>query len=232
MHCSYLGLFYSMASYIFCLLEDGIYRANLPLFPGTASAASPVVRSHALRTFTINFQSKRLIFFNKTEQALVSGFLDGSEFYTLRSRVPLNDMESFVYEDNTFTVTDGSAVFHEEVSPDGSSSFNEYIVDCNLAYPEYFGIGNLVFYGLSTQPFPLPTVPHFVTALFGVDRAVISWRPPEHTIGTSKFSWLSLEVHFFSFQRSNFLVSFLLIWALVTSVADSDGSYGIAIWKI
>ncbi|KAF4796561.1 hypothetical protein TURU_082759 [Turdus rufiventris] len=175
--------------YIFCLLEDGIYRANLPLFPGTASAASPVVRSHTLRTFTINFQSKRLIFFNKTEQALVSGFLDGSEFYTLRSWVPLNDMESFVYEDNTFTVTDGSAVFHEEVSPDGSSSFNEYIVDCNLAYPEYFGIGNLVFYGPSTQPFPLPTVPHFVTALFGVDRAVISWRPPEHTIGTSLSAW-------------------------------------------
>ncbi|XP_063245936.1 proto-oncogene tyrosine-protein kinase ROS isoform X3 [Prinia subflava] len=175
--------------YIFCLLEDGIYRANLPLFPGTASAASPVVRSSALRAFTINFQSKRLIFFNKTEQAFVSGFLDGSEFHTLRSHVPFNDMESFVYEDNTFTVTDGSAVFHEEVSPAGSSSFNEFIVDCNLVYPEYFGFGNLVFYGPSTQPFPLPTAPHLVTALFGSDRAVISWRPPEHTIGTSLSAW-------------------------------------------
>uniref|UniRef100_A0A674GT12 Tyrosine-protein kinase receptor n=1 Tax=Taeniopygia guttata TaxID=59729 RepID=A0A674GT12_TAEGU len=171
--------------YIFCLLEDGIYRANLPLLPGTASAASLVVRSNALRTFTINFQSKRLIFFNKTEQAFVSGFLDGSEFHTLRSHVPFNDMESFVYKDNTFTVTDGSAVFHEEVSPVGSSSFNEYIVDCNLVYPEYFGIGNLVFYGPSTQPSPLPTAPRLVTALFGSDRAVISWRPPEHSIGTS-----------------------------------------------
>ncbi|NXX32476.1 ROS1 kinase, partial [Nicator chloris] len=175
--------------YIFCLLEDGIYRANLPLFPGTASAASPVVRSSALRAFTINFQSKRLIFFNKTEQAFVSGFLDGSEFHTLRSHVPFNDMESFVYEDNTFTVTDGSAVFHEEISPGGGSSFNEYIVDCNLVYPEYFGIGNLVFYGPSTQPFPLPTAPRLVTALFGLDRAVISWRPPEHTIGTSLSAW-------------------------------------------
>lgn len=177
-----------MASYIFCLLEDGIYRANLPLFPGTASTASPVVRSSALRAFMINFQSKRLIFFNKTEQTFVSGFLDGSEFHTLRSHVPFNDMESFVYEDNTFTVTDGSAVFHEEVSPVGSSSFNEYTVDCNLVYPEYFGMGNLVFYGASTQPFPLPTAPCLVTALFGLDRAVISWRPPEHTIGASKFS--------------------------------------------
>uniref|UniRef100_A0A8C0V1M2 Tyrosine-protein kinase receptor n=1 Tax=Cyanistes caeruleus TaxID=156563 RepID=A0A8C0V1M2_CYACU len=175
--------------YIFCLLEDGIYRANLPLFPGAASTASPVVRSSALRTFTINFQSKRLIFFNKTEQAFVSGFLDGSEFHRPRSQVPFNDMESFVYEDNTFTVTDGSAVFHEEVSPVGSSSFNEYIVDCNLAYPEYFGFGNLVFYGPPTQPFPLPTAPRLVTALFGWDQAVISWRPPERAIGTSLSAW-------------------------------------------
>ncbi|NXK04370.1 ROS1 kinase, partial [Herpetotheres cachinnans] len=175
--------------YIFCLLEDGIYRANLPLFPGTASTASPVVTSSALKDFMINFQSKRLIFFNKTEQAFVSGFLDGSEFHTLRSHVPLNDMESFVYEDNTFTVTDGWAVFHEEVSPMGSSSFNEYVVDCNLAYPEYFGFGNLLFYGASTQPFPLPTPPRLVTVLFGLDQAVISWRPPEHTIGTSLSAW-------------------------------------------
>lgn len=188
-----------MASYIFFLLEDGIYRANLPLFPGTASTASPVVKSSALRDFMINFQSKRLIFFNKTEKAFVSGFLDGSEFHTLRSHVPLNDMESFVYEDNTFTVTDGRAVFHEEVSPVGSSSFNEYVVDCNLAYPEYFGFGNLLFYGASTQPFPLPTPPRLVMALFGLDQAVISWIPPEHTIGTSKFSHFFLKVQSFSF---------------------------------
>lgn len=48
MHCSYLGLFCSVASCIFCLLEDGIYRANLPLFPGTASTASPVEKYPAL----------------------------------------------------------------------------------------------------------------------------------------------------------------------------------------
>ncbi|XP_061846106.1 proto-oncogene tyrosine-protein kinase ROS [Colius striatus] len=175
--------------YIFCLLEDGIYRANLPLFPGTASTASPVVKSSALRDFSINFQSKRLIFFNKTEQSFVSGFLDGSEFHTLRSHVPFNDMESFVYEDNTFTVTDGWAVFHEELSPVGSSSFNEYIVDCNLIYPEYSGFGNLLFYGASSQPFPLPTAPQLVTVLFGSDQAVINWRPPEHAIGTSLSAW-------------------------------------------
>ncbi|NXQ82134.1 ROS1 kinase, partial [Nyctibius grandis] len=175
--------------YIFCLLEDGIYRANLPLFPGTASTASPVAKSSTLRDFMISFQSKRLIFFNKTQQAFVSSFLDGSEFHTLRSHVPLNDMESFVYEDNTFTITDGRAVFHEEVSPVGSSSFNEYVVDCNLAYPEYFGFGNLLFYGASTQPFPLPTLPPLVTVLFGWDQAVISWRPPEHAIGTSLSAW-------------------------------------------
>ncbi|NWS95224.1 ROS1 kinase, partial [Mionectes macconnelli] len=174
--------------YIFCLLEDGIYRANLPLFPGTASTASPVVRSSSLRAFMINFQSKRLIFFNKTERAFVSGFLDGSEFHILRSQVPFNDVESFVYEDNTFTVTDGSAVFHEEVSP-GSSSFNEYTVDCSLTNPEYFGFGNLIFYGASAQPFPLPTTPHLVLVLFGLDQAVISWRPPEHSIGTSLSAW-------------------------------------------
>ncbi|NXM66645.1 ROS1 kinase, partial [Serilophus lunatus] len=175
--------------YIFCLLEDGIYRANLPLSPGTASTASPVVRSSALQAFMINFQSKRLIFFNKTEQAFVSGFLDGSEFHMLRSHVPFNDVESFVYEDNTFTITDGLAVFHEEVSPVGSSSFNEYIVDCNLIYPEYLGFGNLIFYGASAQPFPLPTTPRLVTALFGSDQAVISWRPPIHNIGTSLSAW-------------------------------------------
>ncbi|PKU45078.1 proto-oncogene tyrosine-protein kinase ros [Limosa lapponica baueri] len=175
--------------YIFCLLEDGIYRANLPLFPGTAFTASLVVKSSTLRDFMINFQSKRLIFFNKTDQAFVSGFLDGSEFHTLRSHVPFNDMESFVYENNAFTVTDGWAVFHEEVSPVGSSSFNEYVVDCNLENPEYSGFGNLLFYGVSTQPFPLPTLPRLVTALFGLDQAVISWRPPEPTIGTSLSAW-------------------------------------------
>ncbi|KAJ7406712.1 proto-oncogene tyrosine-protein kinase ROS isoform X2 [Willisornis vidua] len=175
--------------YIFCLLEDGIYRANLPLFPGATSTASPVVRSSALRAFMINFQSKRLIFFNKTEQAFVSGFLDGSEFHMLRSHVPFNDVESFVYEDNTFTVTDGSAVFHEEISPVGSSSFNEYLVDCNLVYPEYLGFGNLIVYGASAQPFPLPTIPRLVMALFGLEQAVISWRPPERSIGTSLSAW-------------------------------------------
>ncbi|XP_053919711.1 proto-oncogene tyrosine-protein kinase ROS isoform X1 [Cuculus canorus] len=175
--------------YIFCLLEDGIYRANLPLFTGITSTASPVVKASNLRDFMIDFQSKRLIFFNKTEQVFVSAFLDGSEFHTLRSHVPFNDIKSFVYEDNLFTVTDGSAVFREEVSPVGSSSFNEYIVDCNLAYPEYFGFSNLLFYGVSTQPFPLPTLPRLVMALFGLDQAVISWRPPEHTIGTSLSAW-------------------------------------------
>ncbi|NWR30243.1 ROS1 kinase, partial [Tachuris rubrigastra] len=174
--------------YIFCLLEDGIYRANLPLSPGTASTASPVVKSSSLRAFMINFQSKRLIFFNKTENAFVSGFLDGSELHILRSHVPFNDVESFVYEDNTFTVTDGSAVFQEEVSP-GSSSFNEYTVDCSLVYPEYFGFDNLIFYGASAQPFPLPTTPHLVMVLFGLDQAVISWRSPEHSIGTSLSAW-------------------------------------------
>ncbi|XP_040409330.1 proto-oncogene tyrosine-protein kinase ROS [Cygnus olor] len=175
--------------YIFCLLEDGIYRANLPHFPDTASAASLVVKSSALRDFVINFQSKRLIFFNKTEQAFVSGFLDGSEFHMLRSHVTLDDMESFVYEDNMFTVTDGRAVFQEEVSLDGKSSFNEYVMDCSLDCPEYFGFGNLLFYGVSTQPFPLPTPPRFVTVLFGLHQAVISWRSPEHTIGTSPSAW-------------------------------------------
>ncbi|KFP73343.1 Proto-oncogene tyrosine-protein kinase ROS [Acanthisitta chloris] len=163
-----------------------IFSSNLPCkFP----EASPVVRSSALRTFMINFQSKRLIFFNKTEQAFVSGFLDGSEFHTLRSHVLFNDMESFVYENNTFTVTDGWAVFHEEFSPVGISSFNEYVVDCNLDYPEYSGFGNLIFYGASAQPFPLPTTPRHITALFGLNQAMISWRPPEHSIGTSLSAW-------------------------------------------
>nr|XP_047921549.1 proto-oncogene tyrosine-protein kinase ROS isoform X2 [Anser cygnoides] len=175
--------------YIFCLLEDGIYRANLPHFPDAASAASLVVKSSALRDFVINFQSKRLIFFNKTEQTFVSGFLDGSEFHMLRSHVTLDDMESFVYEDNMFTVTDGRAVFQEEVSLDGKSSFNEYVMDCSLDCPEYFGFGNLLFYGVSTQPFPLPTPPRFVTVLFGLHQAVISWRSPEHPIGTSPSAW-------------------------------------------
>ncbi|NWR74940.1 ROS1 kinase, partial [Centropus unirufus] len=175
--------------FIFCLLEDGIYRANLPLFTGAVTIASPVVKASNLRDFMIDFQLKRLIFFNKTEQAFVSGFLDGSELQLLRSRVPFNDLKSFVYENNTFTVTDGSAVFHEELSPVGSSSFNEYVVDCSLAYPEYFGFDNLLLYGVSTQPFPLPTPPWLVTALFGLDRAVISWQPPEHTAGTSLSAW-------------------------------------------
>ncbi|NXN92109.1 ROS1 kinase, partial [Rhinopomastus cyanomelas] len=175
--------------YVFCLLEDGIYRANLPLFPDTASTASPVVKSSALRDFMVSFQSKRLVFFNKTEQAFMSGFLDGSELHLLRSHVSLDDVESFVYEDDTFTVTDGWAVFREEVSAVGSSSFNEYVVDCSLVDPEYSGFGNLIFYGTSTQPYPLPTSPRLVMVLFGSDQAVINWIPPEHPIGTSPSAW-------------------------------------------
>ncbi|XP_006026224.1 proto-oncogene tyrosine-protein kinase ROS isoform X2 [Alligator sinensis] len=175
--------------YIFYLLEDGIYRASLPTSSDLITAALLVVRIRAPKDFVINYQSKRLIFFYKERQSFVSCFLDGSGFNELRPKVSFADIESFVYENNTLVVTNGRAVFHEEMSANGISSFNEYIADCSLTDPDYFGYGNLLFYGSSTQPFPLPSPPQLVTALFGSDRAVVTWKPPEPTIGTNPSAW-------------------------------------------
>ncbi|EMP38631.1 Proto-oncogene tyrosine-protein kinase ROS [Chelonia mydas] len=175
--------------YIFYLLEDGIYRANLPVYPGQVPEALPIVRSDTLKDFVINFQSKRLIYFNKINQSFVSGFLDGSEFNILRPQVSFRDIESFVYENNTFVVTDGRAVFREELSPTGIKAFNEFVVDCDFTQADYFGYNNLLSYGAATQPYPLPTHPQLVTVLFGSDQAVVCWRPPEPTIGTSPSAW-------------------------------------------
>lgn len=190
------GLFYFIVRYIFYLLEDGIYRASLPTSSDLITAALLVVRIRAPKDFVINYQSKRLIFFYKERQSFVSCFLDGSGFNELRPKVSFADIESFVYENNTLVVTNGRAVFHEEMSANGISSFNEYVADCSLTDPDYFGYGNLLFYGSSAQPFPLPSPPQFVTALFGSDQAVVTWKPPEPTIGTSKFNQVHVALYF------------------------------------
>uniref|UniRef100_K7FQ85 Tyrosine-protein kinase receptor n=1 Tax=Pelodiscus sinensis TaxID=13735 RepID=K7FQ85_PELSI len=175
--------------YVFYLLEDGIYRACLPVYPGQVPEALPIVRISALKDFVINSQSKRLIYFNKTDQSFVSSFLDGSEFNILRPQVSFKDIESFIYENKTFIVTDGRAVFREELSPAGIKAFNEFMVDCDFTHVDYFGYNNLLSYGAATQPYPLPAHPQLVTVLFGSDHAVICWRPPELTIGTSSSAW-------------------------------------------
>uniref|UniRef100_A0A8C8SKB0 Tyrosine-protein kinase receptor n=1 Tax=Pelusios castaneus TaxID=367368 RepID=A0A8C8SKB0_9SAUR len=175
--------------YVFYLLEDGIYRATLPVYPGQVLEALPIVRNSSLQDFVINFQSKRLIYFNKTDQSFVSGFLDGSEFNILRPQVSFKDIESFVYENNTFVVTDGRAVFCEELALTGIKGFNEFMVDCDFDSVDYFGYNNLLSYGAAAQPYPLPTHPQLVTVLFGSNHAVVCWRPPEPTIGTSPSAW-------------------------------------------
>ncbi|XP_051020218.1 proto-oncogene tyrosine-protein kinase ROS isoform X2 [Acomys russatus] len=170
--------------YVFYLLRDGIYRANLPLPSGRDAKAVRIVESGALEAFAVKPQSKRIIYFNATTQVFMSTFLDGSAFHRVLPWVPLGDVKSFACENSDFLITDGKAIFRQD-----SQSFNEFIVGCDLSHIEEFGFGNLVIFGSSIQSYPLPGHPQELSVLFGSREALIQWKPPALAIGASPSAW-------------------------------------------
>ena len=114
---------------------------------GGGSEAVHIVQSGTLKDFAIKPQSKRIIYFNDTAQVFMSTFLDGSASHIVLPHVPFTNVKSFACENNDFLVTDGKAVFQQDLL-----SFNEFIVGCDLSHIEEFGFGNLVIFGSYTQP--------------------------------------------------------------------------------
>ncbi|XP_058163307.1 proto-oncogene tyrosine-protein kinase ROS isoform X2 [Dasypus novemcinctus] len=174
----------SYNGYVFYLLRDGIYRADLPVPSERGSEAVRVVESCTLKDFVVKPQSKRIIYFNSTAQAFMSTFLDGSASHLVLPHVRFADVKSFACENSHFLATDGKAVFQQD-----SLSFNEFIVGCDLSHIEEFGFGNLVIFGSTTQPHPLPGRPQELSVLFGSHQALVQWQPPALAIGASPSAW-------------------------------------------
>ncbi|MBN3303240.1 ROS1 kinase, partial [Amia calva] len=172
--------------YIFLLMDDGIYRVNLPEFPGQNNDTHQAVRSNAVRDFVVNYQSKRLLYFNETDKSISSVFLDGSLFHSMRP--PLKAIQTLVsvtYEHNLFMLSDGKSVYQETNSGD-TFFYNEYMVDCDLDSIDLFGFDNLHFFSESSQPYPLPKKPNHLKVLFGSDMALLKWETPLAMIGAMK----------------------------------------------
>ncbi|XP_023569963.1 proto-oncogene tyrosine-protein kinase ROS [Octodon degus] len=170
--------------YIFYLLRDGIYRGDLPVPPGRGTQPAHVVESRTLKDFAIKPQSKRIIYFNETTRGFMSTFLDGSASHPVPPQFPFADVQSFACENSDFLVTDGKAIFQQD-----AMSFNEFIVGCDLRHIEEFGFGNLVIFGSSTQPHPVPHQPRDVSVLFGSHQALVQWKPPALPIGAGPSAW-------------------------------------------
>ncbi|XP_066227893.1 proto-oncogene tyrosine-protein kinase ROS isoform X2 [Saccopteryx leptura] len=174
----------SYNGFLFYLLKDGIYRVDLPMLSDLVSKAIRIVESCTLKDFVVKPQSKRIIYFNDTTQVFMSTFLDGSASHLVLPHVSFADVKSFACENNDFLVTDGKAVFQQDVL-----SFNEFIVGCDLRHIEEFGFGNLVIFSTYTQPHPLPAHPQQLSVLFGSQQALVQWKPPALAIGASPSAW-------------------------------------------
>uniref|UniRef100_A0A8D2B9G8 Tyrosine-protein kinase receptor n=1 Tax=Sciurus vulgaris TaxID=55149 RepID=A0A8D2B9G8_SCIVU len=174
----------SYNGYVFYLLKDGLYRVDLPEPPGRDAKAVHIVASSTLKDFAVKPQSKRIIYFNDTARVFMSTFLDGSASHLVLPQVPFDDVKSFACENNDFLVTDGKAIFQQD-----TLSFNEFIVGCDLSHIEEFGFGNLVIFGSSIQPHPLPGRPQELSVLFGSHQALVQWKPPTLAIGASPSAW-------------------------------------------
>ncbi|XP_037376870.1 proto-oncogene tyrosine-protein kinase ROS [Talpa occidentalis] len=174
----------SYNGYVFYLLRDGIYKVDLPVSPGRGSEVVRIVESCTLKDFAVKPQSKRIIYFNDTAHSFMSTFLDGSASHLVLPQTVFAEVKSFACENNDFLVTDGKAVFQQD-----SSSFNEFIVGCDLSHIEEFGFSNLVIFGSHTQPHPLPGRPQQLSVLFGSHQARVQWKPPALAIGASPSAW-------------------------------------------
>ncbi|XP_077343180.1 proto-oncogene tyrosine-protein kinase ROS isoform X1 [Lithobates pipiens] len=179
--------------YLFLLLDDGIHRMVLPHSPLHSNVTEHIVNSTDILDFMVSVQSKRLVYLNSSSRGifyLASVFLDGSNDHLFRKieDTSIKEIISFVYFDNSLMFTDGSVVFYEEVFSD-QYWYNEYLVPCDLAAPPLHGFDNMILYGKSAQPIPLPGSPEHVMVVFGPQSVAVLWKPPKLTVGASAASW-------------------------------------------
>ncbi|KAG7465669.1 hypothetical protein MATL_G00155980 [Megalops atlanticus] len=175
--------------YLFLLLHDGVHRATLPEFPGQSDDITLVLRRSTVHDFAVSFANKRLLYFDEDDRTISTILLDGSSPVTLRSRLgAVRDVQSLVCEDDRFVLTDGRAVFHE-VQVGDLTSFNEFLMDCHIDHPSYFGFDNLHFFSPTTQPYPLPRMPREIQALFGSDTVTLKWQKPAPMMRASPAAW-------------------------------------------
>ncbi|XP_072264904.1 proto-oncogene tyrosine-protein kinase ROS isoform X2 [Pyxicephalus adspersus] len=179
--------------YLFLLQDNGIHRMVLPESPVQDNVTEHIVNGTNILDFMISVQSKRLIYLNSSTPGtfyLVSVFLDGSNDQLMRTiqDLSIKEIRSFLYFNDSLMFTDGNLVFYEEVLSD-KYYYNDYSVSCDLTAPPLAGFDNLILYGKSTQPVPLPGSPEHVMVVFGPQTAAVLWKPPKLTVGASVSAW-------------------------------------------
>ncbi|XP_069831031.1 proto-oncogene tyrosine-protein kinase ROS isoform X2 [Dendropsophus ebraccatus] len=179
--------------YLFLLLEDGIHRMILPEPSIVKNETEHIVKYKNIQDFILTVQSKRIVYARRIGSGtfyLMSVFLDGSDDKYLRQihDGSIKGIISFLYINDSLMFTDGDKVFYEEFAMN-SYWYNEYLVTCNLAAPPSSDYNNIILYGRSTQPIPMPGSPQHVLVVFGTKSVEILWKPPKLTIGASPTAW-------------------------------------------
>ncbi|KAM3932703.1 proto-oncogene tyrosine-protein kinase ROS [Leptodactylus fuscus] len=170
--------------YLFLLMEDGIHRMILPEPSIKHNMTEHIVKHNDIQDFILTVQSKRLVYAWRDAPGsfqLKSVFLDGSDDTSLR-KIYNDAIKSFLYFNNTLMFTDGNTVLYEEFLI-GSYWYNDYLVTCTIRAPPLSDYNNMVLYGESTQPIPVPGVPQDVLVAFGTQSIEILWKPPRLTVG-------------------------------------------------
>ncbi|XP_053316144.1 proto-oncogene tyrosine-protein kinase ROS [Spea bombifrons] len=177
--------------YLFLLLNNGIHRTVLPESPNQA-IVTHIINSSIIQDFMVNVQLKRVVYasVHRGNISIVSAFLDGTNDKLLRhiKDSDITEIRSFFYFNDHLFFTDGNQVFQEYFYSD-RYWYNEYLVTCDLAASASSDYNNIMLYGESIQPFPLPTQPQNVMVLFGAQFATIIWQPPRSTIESSPTAW-------------------------------------------
>lgn len=170
--------------FLFLLLSNGIFRA--PLL-GQQDEISHIVNTspNALYDLVVSFPNKRLIFHDRRDQTLKAVSLDGLHAVTLYTSVKF-EATSIAYEEDFFMFSDGRALY-KQVGQGQVAIFNEFPMDCDDLSSQYEGFGNICYFSLLAQPYPVPQIPRNLQILFGSDKANVYWDKPEITIGASEY---------------------------------------------
>ncbi|XP_073432046.1 proto-oncogene tyrosine-protein kinase ROS isoform X2 [Dendrobates tinctorius] len=179
--------------YLFFLLEDGIHRTILPEPSIETNITEHIVKHNDIQDFTLTVQSKRIVYARRVSPDnfhLISVFLDGSDEKILRQNLPFKGMKSILYFSDSLMFTDGDTVWYEEFLMN-TYFYNQYLVTCEVAdsSSKSSDYNNMILYGESTQPVPLPGFPEHVLMVFGTHSVEVLWKPPMLTVGASPTAW-------------------------------------------
>ncbi|XP_075719818.1 proto-oncogene tyrosine-protein kinase ROS [Rhinoderma darwinii] len=179
--------------YLFLLMEDGIHRMILPEPSIKRNITEHIVKHNDIQDFILTVQSKRVVYAQGVGPGsfyLMSVFLDGSDDKRLRQihDDSIREIKSFLYFNDSLMFTDGEIVLYEEFFMN-YYWYNEYLVTCNIAAPPSSDYNNMILYGESTQPVPVPELPEHLLVVFGTKSAEILWKPPKLTVGASPTAW-------------------------------------------